>query len=109
MIDKLRNKIRSIAKESSGESCNVVYVDSVKMSIGGYKDLTPYSLQVPISKASVTFNAPNRTMVTFSEGVNERIEDRKSYEKYGGLIRILEPLTDEIAKEVLTKIERLKQ
>jgi hypothetical protein len=44
-------------------------------------------------------------MIIFSTNVFERFEDNNSFEKYGGIKYIYEPLTNKIASEILEKIK----
>ena len=89
------------------EESDVVYLhnDQTKMSIGTYKELKPYSAQVTEEgKFKVSFTAPERTHVIFGNNIKERFVDRKSFEKYGGIIYIFEPMTDKIAAEIMKKV-----
>ncbi len=108
-LELLKNKIRSISKKmeiygESGYGGYVVYLDKDKIEISTYTNLSPYSAQAS-DEVSVSFNAPNTTMIIFSTNVSERFEDNNSFEKYGGIKYIYEPLTNKIASEILEKIK----
>lgn len=108
-LELLKNKIRTISKkmEYDGESDYggyVVYLGGDKIQILNYSNLSPYSAQATNNEVKVSFNAPNRTMVIFSDKVVERFEDNESYEKYGGIKYIYEPLNDKISSEILEKV-----
>ena len=113
-IELLKNKIRNISKEMTvdgqkGYGGYVVYLTGDrKIQIGKHSDLTPYSSQSGNS-TEVSFNAPGKKMVIFSTSVTEPFEDRKSFEKYGGIIYIYEPLTEKIASEIIDKIDTFKK
>ena len=109
-IALLNKKIRKASKTIYEDSeSNVVYLSSNnKISIGGYDNLTPYAAQSG-NEVKVSFVAPDRTMLTFSNVVETKFEDRKSFDKYGGVIYIYEPLTKEIAGEILSKVDTLKK
>lgn len=88
----------------SGYGGYVVYLDKDKdkIEINTYTNLSPYSAQAS-DEVKVSFNAPNKTMIIFSTNVFERFEDNNSFEKYGGIKYIFEPLTNKIASEILEK------
>jgi hypothetical protein len=88
----------------SGYGGYVVYLDKDKIKISTYTNLSPYSAQAS-DEVKVSFNAPNKTMIIFSTNVFERFEDNNSFEKYGGIKYIFEPLTNKIASEILEKIK----
>ena len=104
MINKLSEIIKNNAKKSSGCSSDCVYLNSEKINIAGYNNLQFYSAQAGINEVKVTFsNYPYQYI--FSTAVKEKIEDRKSFEKYGGLIYIIEPLTEELATLILSTLK----
>ena len=110
-LELLKNKIRNISKKmqydgESGYGGYVIYLDKDKdkIEINTYTNLSPYSAQAS-DEVSVSFNAPNKTMIIFSTNVSERFEDNNSFEKYGGIKYIYEPLTNKIASEILEKIK----
>jgi len=110
-LELLKNKIRNISKKmqydgESGYGGYVIYLDKDKdkIEINTYTNLSPYSAQAS-DEVSVSFNAPNKTMIIFSTNVSERFEDNKSFEKYGGIKYIYEPLTNKIASEIIEKIK----
>ena len=114
-LELLKNKIRSISKKmeydgESGYGGYVVYINDIldkdkdKIKINTYTNLSPYSAQAS-DEVKVSFNAPNKTMIIFSTNVFERFEDNNSFEKYGGIKYIYEPLTNKIASEILEKIK----
>jgi hypothetical protein len=110
--NSLYDKIYNMAKAGSGESSSdVVYLGGDKLSIGSYKELTPYSAQVTGDKEfKVSFSdSKNRTQVIFTTNVKERTEDRTSHDKYGGLIYVSEPMTDKIAGEIMKKVSRFSK
>lgn len=108
-IELLKNKIRSRSKKmeidgESGYGGYVVYLDGNKVDISNYTDLTPYSAQATDNEIKVSFNAPNKSMIIFSDKVDKRFEDNKSFEKYGGIKYIYEPLTNKSASEIYNKL-----
>jgi hypothetical protein len=103
-IEALSNKIRERSQTIDGEPFNVVYLSAENtINVGNYTDLKPYSAQSG-SETKVSFSAPNRTMVIFSNKVQNKFEDRSSFEKYGGLIYIFEPLSEDILAGILANI-----
>lgn len=107
-IESLSNKIRAINGEH-GEEGNVLYLGGDKMTIGDYPDLKPYSAQSDHRGTSIAFTAPDRRQVSFTTTFSERAEDRKSYDKYGGIYYIYEPLTEQIASEIMGKVARFNE
>ena len=110
-LDSLKKNIINRSKKmkvngESGYGGYVVYLDGNKIQISNYKDLTPYSAQATDTEVKVSFTASNGDMIIFSTQVNERLVDSKSFEKYGGIKYIFEPLTNEISEEILNKIEK---
>jgi hypothetical protein len=108
-LELLKNKIRNISKKmqydgESGYGGYVIYLDKDNTKINTYINLSPYSAQAS-DEVKVSFNAPNKTMIIFSTNVSERFEDNNSFEKYGGIKYIYEPLTNKIASEILEKIK----
>ena len=110
-LELLKNKIRNISKKmeiygETGYGGYVVYLDNDKdkIEISTYTNLSPYSAQAS-DELKVSFNAPNKTMIIFSTNVFERFEDNNSFEKYGGIKYIYEPLNNKIASEILEKIK----
>ena len=110
-LELLKSKIRNISKKmqydgESGYGGYVIYLDKDKdkIEINTYTNLSPYSAQAS-DEVKVLFNAPNKTMIIFSTNVSERFEDNNSFEKYGGIKYIYEPLTNKIASEILEKIK----
>jgi hypothetical protein len=98
--------------DQNGAYSYVVYLDGKKtVSIGSYKDITPYSAQVTgDNEFKVSFSdTKNKTQVIFTTNVDERKEDRDSYNKYGGLIYIFEPITDKLASEIMKKVPTLNK
>ena len=100
-VQELAKKIRSKTKGS-----DVHYIGSdEKMKIGEHDSAEPYSAQsYENGETKVSFSLPQKRMLIYSTKVDKPFEDRKSYEKYGGLIYIYEPLSNEIASELLKKI-----
>ena len=101
-IDKLWSKVRNASKKTYEESAGyVVYLNDDTLNIGDYKDLKLYAAQADSDgKVSVTLEK-HPYSVKFTNAVDEKIEDRSSYDKYGGSIYIIEPLTESIAKLLL--------
>jgi len=100
-IEELRKIIR---KEADGD---VFYLDrKYTINIGNY-NATPYSAQAEKEKdgkVKISFTLPERKMVIYSNAFSEYSVDKNSYEKYGGIYYIHEPLNEELAKEILNKI-----
>jgi predicted ABC-type ATPase len=108
LVNYVNERITAFNKATDG-GANVIYLSSKEpTTIGEYENLKTYSAQKSGDGVVVSFNAPQRTQVLFSSEVKEPFEDRKSYEKYGGLIYKYEPLTESVAKEILTHIESEK-
>jgi len=104
MIAELNELVRSKSERTYGEPYFVIYLHSQdEVCIGGNM-LRPYCISSQ-GELKASFNAPNRTIVTYSDKVTERLVDTKSYEKYGGLKYIYEPMTNEIASEILKFIK----
>jgi predicted ABC-type ATPase len=101
-IDKLWSKVRNASKKIYEESAGyVVYLNDDTLNIGDYKDIKLYSAQADADgEVSVTL-VKSPYSFKFTNAVDEKIEDRSSYDKYGGLIYIIEPLTESIAKLLL--------
>lgn len=114
-IKTLYDKIYSASKErNDGAYSYVVYLHGdKKMSISTYEELVPYSAQITDSNNHlfkiIFSDSKNKTQVTFTNNVEERMEDRKSFDKYGGLIYIFEPITDKIATEISKKVFLFKK
>jgi hypothetical protein len=111
-LKSLYDNIYSTSMDQNGVSSYVVYLDGKKpISIGSYKDITPYSAQVTgDNEFKVGFSdSKNRTQVVFTTDVDARKEDRDSYNKYGGLIYIFEPITDKLASEIMKKVSDLNK
>ncbi len=107
-IEILSNEIRERSRAIDGDASNVVYLSAESgTNIGKYTDLKPYSAQSG-NETKVTFCAPNKTMVIFSDKVQSNFEDRTSFEKYGGLIYIFEPLGEDIAADIMPLFINLK-
>ena len=98
-IKKLSKRIRHRSKIATGEEGNVLYCGTNSLvDIGEYNDAKVYCAQASDSSVKVSFTLPNREMVTFSTNFDTKSVDKNSYEKYGGIIYIYEPLTEEIAQ-----------
>ena len=111
-LKSLYDNIYSTSMDQYEEYSYVVYLSSKKtVSIGSYKELTPYAAQVTgDNEFKVTFSdSKNRTQVIFTTNVDAKKEDRDSYDKYGGLIYIFEPITDKIASEIMKKVPYLNK
>jgi hypothetical protein len=109
-LKSLYDNIYSTSMDQNGAYSYVVYLDRKKpISIGSYKDITPYAAQVTgDNEFTVSFSdSKNKTQVVFTTDVDERKEDRDSYNKYGGLIYIFEPITDKLASEIMKKVPSL--
>jgi len=111
-LKSLYDNIYSTSMDQNGAYSYVVYLDGKKpVSIGSYKDVTPYAAQVTgDNEFKVTFgDTKNRTQIIFTTNVDARKEDRDSYNKYGGLIYIFEPITDKLANEIMKKVPTLNK
>ena len=112
-LELLKTKIRDESKKmkvygEDGFGGYVVNMSDDKISLSDYTDLKPYSAQASDNETKVSFSDTNRQMVIFSTDVKERFEDDNSFKKYGGIKYIYEPLTDEIAEEILSKVDTFK-
>ena len=98
---KLLNETIRLKNEQSGfEKSDVMYLQGCpEISIYDFNNLKPYAAQANgyNGHVSVTFTK-NEYHILFTNGVTERQEDRKSFEKYGGYIYLYIPITDELAK-----------
>jgi hypothetical protein len=102
-IERLNAKIKKISKrisESDVES-NVVYLNDKVVNIGKYTDCIPDKCQADGQRTKISFSLDERRYLIFSTSVKESKVDTKSYDNYGGIIYILEPITEEIAKELI--------
>ena len=111
-LKSLYDNIYSTSMEQYGAYSYVVYLHGKKtISIGSYKDIMPYSAQVTgNNEFKVGFSdTKNKTQVIFTTNVDAKKEDRDSYNKYGGLIYIFEPITDKIASEIMKKVPYLNR
>ena len=102
-IESLNAKIRRISKrisESDVES-NVVYLNDKVINIGRYTKCSPDKCQADGSKTKISFFLGERKYLIFSSSVKSPKVDTNSYDNYGGIIYILEPITEEIAKELI--------
>jgi hypothetical protein len=112
-LKSLYDNIYSASMDQYEDFSYVVYLNGNKktVSIGSYKDITPYAAQVTgNNEFKVTFgDSKNRTQVIFTTDVDARKEDRDSYNKYGGLIYIFEPITDKLASEIMKKVPDLNK
>lgn len=110
-LEKLNSLIREKAKKSSGDPSNVFYIGSEKgetVKIGEYDGLKPYSAQAySDGELKVSFGKDG-THFIFTNSITEIKEDRKSYEKYRGLIYLYIPLTEMHASEIIEKVFKIK-
>ena len=107
-IKKLWNAVRQRAKQGSPDenASDVAYLHGGKaVTIGEYDGIKPYSAQASLNGEIVTvsFHKDN-TQYQFTNSVTEKSEDRKSFEKYKGLIYVYIPLTDKLAESILKVI-----
>lgn len=102
-IEKLNRKIRSISKRISAEEIesNVVYLGDKAINVGNYIDCIPNNCQADSQMTKMCFSLGDRKYLIFSTSVKTAEVNTKSYDNYGGLIYILEPLTEEIAQEIV--------
>lgn len=104
MLTKLSELIQNKAKNTTGCSSDCVYLNSDKINIASYTDIKFYSAQSGEKSTKITFsNYPYQ--ISFCSNIIEKFEDRKSFEKYGGLIYIFEPLTDDLANIILSTLK----
>ena len=102
-IESLNAKIRRISKrisESDVES-NVVYLNDKVINIGRYTNCCPDKCQADGSKTKISFFLGERKYLIFSSSVKSPKVDTNSYDNHGGIIYILEPITEEIAETIL--------
>jgi hypothetical protein len=91
--------IKKIATKQYGkrESYKVVFFNSVEIDIPNYGLFKLYSAQASNDDYSVVFtNGKIKTSLTFATQYEVKSIDRRSFEKFGGLINICEPMTQEI-------------
>jgi hypothetical protein len=94
--EKLHKKI---SDRSNG---NVLYVHSSDpIVISEWENCKMYSCNASSREVRVDFSLPDRKQLILSNCIKESSIDRKSYDNYGGIMYILEPLTEEIAETIL--------
>jgi hypothetical protein len=111
-INRLFEIIRSANKESKSDENDVLYGSDTfnenEVDIEDYKGIKFYAAQAEKgydgNEIKITFSKPKeRTDVSFSTYTKEKKEDRSSFEKHGGRILIMNPLTEKTAKGILKK------
>ena len=81
---------------------NVLYIHSSNpVVISEWENCKMYSCIAGSREARVDFRLPDRKQLILSTNVKESSIDRKSYDNYGGIMYILEPLTEEISETIL--------
>ena len=94
--EKLHKKI---SDRSNG---NVLYVHSSDpIVISEWENCKMYSCNASSREVRVDFSLPDRKQLILSNCIKESSIDRKSYDNYGGIMYILEPLTEEISETIL--------
>lgn len=102
-IERLNSKIRRMSKrisESEVES-NVIYLNDKVIKVGKYTNCIPDKCQADGSRTRISFSLGERQYLIFSSSVKAPKVDTNQYDNYGGIIYILEPITEEIAKELM--------
>lgn len=95
--EKLQKKISNRSNDG-----NVLYIHSKNpVVISEWEDCKMYSCKAGSRELRVDFSLSDRRQLILSTLVEERSIDRKSYDNYGGIMYILEPLTEEIAETIL--------
>ena len=80
----------------------VLYIHSKDpVVVSEWDDCELYSCKAGSRELRVDFRLPDRKHLILSTLVEERSIDRKSFDNYGGIMYILEPLTEEIAETIL--------
>ena len=97
---KLLNETIRLKNEQSGfEKSDVMYLHGESISFDEFTDLKPYDAQANGYNGNVKVSFTKKEYhITFTNGVTERQEDRKSFENYKGFIYVYIPITDELAK-----------
>jgi hypothetical protein len=102
--EKLNAKIRRLSKrisESDVES-NVVYLNDKVVKIGKYTGCIPDRCQADGSQRTrISFSLDERRYLIFTTSVKESKVNTEAHDNYGGIIYILEPITDQIAEELI--------
>ena len=106
-IKKLWKIVRAKAKKIYDDESYVVYLSSEKdklFKISEYDGIKPYSVQASYDGTLAVRFSKGDYQYNFTNSVSEKKEDRESFEKYGGIIYVYIPLTNEIASEILSKV-----
>jgi hypothetical protein len=100
MENLIREKLhKKISDRSNG---NVLYIHSSDpVVISEWENCKMYSCNASSREVCVNFNLPDRKQLILSNCIKESSIDRKSYDNYGGIMYILEPLTEDIAETIL--------
>ena len=91
-----------------GDPFTIMYSTSEPFDVNGYESAKMYCVQAFYGGVEVSLSLPNKVMLTFTTKVSERVENRKSFEKYGGCIYIHEPLTEAVAEAFMDKFNGFK-
>jgi len=107
-VDKLSKIIRKKQKDRKTEETEVLTGNRIfvknKIDVGEYKDIIFYSAKAEDNgSVNISFMKDNQNII-FSSTIKEKKEDRTSFEKYKGLIYILNPMDDEKANEIIDKL-----
>ena len=96
-IEKLHKKISDRSWDG-----NVLYIHSSDpVVISEWENCKMYSCNASSREVRLNFNLPDRKQLILSNCIKESSIYRKSYDNYGGIMYILEPLTEEIAETIL--------
>jgi hypothetical protein len=103
-IDLLWNKIRERSKKmvvygESGYGGYPISMPNKKVDIGGYKNINPYEAKADEEGGVNLGFSDNGKMVYF----NNKISEKKEIKEYG-IFNIYEPLTNNIAKEIINEL-----
>lgn len=94
--------IRNRSKRTHDVESYVNYYGNDVTPIEGYPNAKLYASQTLIGGGfSVSF-MNGREMIIFATNCNEESIDRKSYDKYGGLMYTTKPMTEEVINLIIS-------
>jgi hypothetical protein len=105
-IKKLHKEVRLRNQQNGFSESDVMYLHGKsEISIDEFSNIKPYSAQAhACGNVAISFSKyPYH--IRFSNTTTVKNEDKESYEKYGGLIYVHVPMTNEHAKVFLKYIK----